>query len=78
MKRFRVNSFEIKFLASDGHIDEFHKSVYRIKPFCSSSNNILETIIEDINKAIGEDKRRYIIVVKTYHGEFIFTGRGKK
>ena len=78
MMRFRVNSFEIKFLAKDGHVDEFHKNVYRVKPFCSYPENILTTIKADINKAIGEDKRKYIIVVKTYHGEFIFTGRGEK
>lgn len=74
---YYIKSFEVKFVDKKYYHDEFHKRVYRVKPFCSIIDNVLTTIIDEVEDAIGKYKGRSFVIIKTNKGEFIYGFYGR-
>jgi hypothetical protein len=75
MKHYRIRSFEVQFLGKSGFAEEYHRTKFYVPPICVKPENVYETIKDSIQKAIGKDKRKKIIVITTAQGKFYFSAR---
>lgn len=74
---YYIRSFEVKFIDKKNYHDEYHKTTFRVKPFCSLIENVLITIIDRVEDAIGKYKGKSFVVIKTNKGEFIYAFNGR-